>query len=132
MSAFLWIHFGANDTVIHHSGISMRAINHCLSHLIYGDTPSMQQPSPRLETICRGARIEIRILDQSISLWLNGLKRDEAPLAAIGKLSTSVQTGYEWHEFIEVRFQAADGNLNVVALMNQERILESTFPFALG
>jgi len=92
----------------------------------------MQQPSPLLETICRGARIEIRILDQSISLWLNGLKRDEAPLAAIGKLSTSVQTGYEWHEFIDVRFQAADGNLNVVALMNQERILESNFPFALG
>lgn len=85
----------------------------------------MQYPSS-LETTCRDARITVSILGQAISLWVNGIKRDEAVLSSSGRLSTSVQTGYEWHEFIEVVFQALGTEVNVVGTMNEERILETT------
>ena len=53
----------------------------------------------------RGARLRVEVDDQMrSSLYINGLQRDSQDaetLPARCRLSSSVQTDYEWHEFIE-------------------------------
>lgn len=74
-----------------------------------------------LETHYRGARLTLEI-DRSpaIRLWINGLLRDGAAgstIPATLRVSTTVQTDYEWHEFIEgvVRFDGDHIQARLVA-----------------
>ena len=48
-----------------------------------------------IDLLCRGAQITVRESDQIISLWVNGICRDEARCETQTKLSSTVQTGYE-------------------------------------
>lgn len=60
----------------------------------------------------RGARLAIEFgSDQRVRLRINGLVREEAALPeATGslRLSSTVQTDYEWHEFIEAVIEIGD------------------------
>ena len=57
-----------------------------------------------LETDYEDSRLRVVVSDTAAALFVNGVERDRKPFDnASGNLylSSSVQTGYEWHEFIE-------------------------------
>lgn len=75
-----------------------------------------------IDLLCRGAQINVRESDQIISLWVNGIRRDEARCETQTRLSSTVQTGYEWHEYIEAVCERRDQSLFVRVYLNQEEV----------
>lgn len=66
--------------------------------------PVMLPRMSTLEITYRSASLQVAIADNKASLTINGLERDHKPLPEPGqtlRLSSTVQTDYEWHEFIE-------------------------------
>ena len=52
----------------------------------------------------RGSQLRVEVNDKLLtSLYINGLCRHSQPLAVSGwcSLSSTIQTDYEWHEFIK-------------------------------
>ena len=75
-----------------------------------------------IDLLCRGAQINVRESDQIISLWVNGICRDEARCETKTKQSSTVQTGYEWHEYIEAICEREGQSLSVRVYLNQEEV----------
>ena len=83
-----------------------------------------------IDLLCRGAQINVRESDQVISLWVNGICRDEARCETQTKLSSTVQTGYEWHEYVEAVCERRNQSLFVRVYLNQEEI--AAYPSETG
>ena len=77
----------------------------------------------------RGAVIRIVIETDAASLHINGLERDKKALGQDPqtlKLSSSVQTDYEWHEFIESTLEVEANQVRVELGANNQPLLSET------
>jgi len=78
-----------------------------------------------------GARLAVEIDDKSRArLRINGLVRDETGPPAPGatlRLTSSVQTGYEWHEFIEAVVEYRSDGIIVTLLANGVELVTRRF-----
>lgn len=87
-------------------------------------------PSHKLTTHYRGAEIEVAFDTQgAATLRINGLARQTAELGAGNTvmLSSTVQTDYEWHEFIEGIVHAGSNAVEVTVLANKTEIARESF-----
>ena len=76
---------------------------------------------PAVEFSYRGTLLTVTITDEFASLSINGLQRDRQPVGgATGslRLTSSVQTDYEWHEFIEGLLEIAGDRVNISLVAN--------------
>jgi len=65
-----------------------------------------------------------------VSLLINGLQRDKGhlkPASGRIKLSSPVQTDYEWHEIIEAIFVLKDNELTLSVTANQQPLSRQAF-----
>jgi hypothetical protein len=60
-------------------------------------------------------------------LKVNGIIRDKAEQADYLKLTTSVQTGYEWHEWVEGVFLIRQQQIQLTLACNNETIADQKF-----
>lgn len=81
-----------------------------------------------LETTYRGAHLKLEISDRGkTQLLINGLVRDEGPGEANLRLSSVVQTDYEWHELIEGIVSFEPGSITVSLLANNTNVAQETY-----
>ena len=77
---------------------------------------------PTLEVQYHDARLRVEIDDNCARLYINGLLRDEASAGnGTQRLSSTVQTDYEWHEFIEAVVVRGDG-VDVSLVANSQEL----------
>lgn len=88
--------------------------------------------SHKLETHYRGADLclEASADPASAVLRINGLVRDKAestdtPITL--KVSSTVQTDYEWHEFIEGMVEVRDGEIHARLIANNQALASETW-----
>ncbi|MDA0787943.1 MAG: hypothetical protein O2780_00645 [Proteobacteria bacterium] len=75
----------------------------------------------KIEVDYRGARVGLSRDADKLRLVINGIVRDEGIVGKVLRLSSPVQTDYEFHEFIEgVITRQADGLLAVLSAGNTE------------
>ncbi len=82
-----------------------------------------------IQTSYRGTLLRIEIRDGIATLSINGLQRDEKMLASAPqtlRLSSTVQTDYEWHEFIEAILNVNSNHIHVSLLANNLLLTEET------
>ena len=81
-----------------------------------------------LETTYRGAHLKLEISEGKTQLLINGLVRDEGssekPLL---RLSSVVQTDYEWHELIEGFVSFEPGSITVSLLANNMNVAQKSY-----
>jgi hypothetical protein len=82
----------------------------------------------RLVTIYRGANLTIELEQDEGRLLINGLVRERSKLSSTLRLSSTVQTDYEWHEFIEGTITRTDNAINMVLTANNAEIARQEFP----
>ncbi len=83
----------------------------------------------------QGACLELRVEEHQITLNINGLTRATSPwsvsaaaTAAVPvRLSTTVQTDYEWHEFIEGIVSVTAGKLSASLAANNQPLVTEFF-----
>lgn len=79
----------------------------------------------------RGARLKVEVDDQlRSSLYINGLQRDSQDaetLPARCRLSSSVQTDYEWHEFIEAEIILNSSEITITLRANNATLGTESF-----
>ena len=82
-----------------------------------------------LEADYRGARLKLEITpDRQVCLFINGILREK--VCATGhhiRVSSTVQTDYEWHEFIEGRIEFTGDGVSASLLANATPVAEETF-----
>ncbi|MDH5737231.1 MAG: hypothetical protein OEZ23_02925 [Gammaproteobacteria bacterium] len=65
--------------------------------------------------------------EEGAVLKINGIVRDRLPLPREAqwsmRLNSTVQTDYEWHEFIEARLSCSQTVISIVVLANGEKIM---------
>ncbi len=83
-----------------------------------------------LETLYRGAKLALRIDgDSTASLLVNGILREENEFSQGSvRLSSTVQTDYEWHEYIEGRAEQMENGIRASLLSNNTLVAEQLFP----
>ena len=88
--------------------------------------------SHTLKTHYRGAdlTLEAAVAPASVNLRINGLVRDSArstvtPITL--KVSSTVQTDYEWHEFIEATVDYRDGEIHARLTANNQELASETW-----
>ena len=84
----------------------------------------------RYELEYRGAQLRLEINDKMISsLFVNGIKRDSdsSSLSGYCSLSTTIQTDYEWHEFIKAEVTASESEVIVKLSANSKIIGTEAF-----
>lgn len=82
---------------------------------------------PTLEVQYHDARLKVEIDDDSARLYINGLLRDEAGAShGTQRLSSTVQTDYEWHEFIEAVVTRGDG-VDVSLVANSQELMREHY-----
>ena len=85
-----------------------------------------------LETTYRGAVISLTIATPpAVTLRINRLARDSAegktePVTL--RVSSTVQTDYEWHEFIEGVVTFAGGAVSARIIANSQELVSCQFP----
>ncbi len=67
-----------------------------------------------LEVTYRGAALRLELEDDTARLFINGIARDKGTLTTSLRLSTTVQTDYELHEFIQGVVTRRDGATEAV------------------
>ncbi len=86
----------------------------------------------RLEADYRGARLELEIHPgRQVRLLVNGIAREE--VFATGnhiRVTSTVQTDYEWHEFIEGRVDFGPDQVTASLLANNASVAQETFALA--
>lgn len=87
--------------------------------------------SHKIETHYHGADLRLEAGEKpSASLRINGIVRDEAS-AAKGditlKVNTTLQTDYEWHEFIEGTVEYRDGVIHARLAANNQELASETW-----
>ena len=81
-----------------------------------------------LETTYRGAQLKLEISDDGkTQLLINGLVRDEGSGEANLRLSSVVQTDYEWHELIEGIVSFEPGSVTASLLANNTNVAQETY-----
>ncbi len=87
-----------------------------------------------LNVAYRGTELSVELMDPpgaelTVRLKINGILRDsksQQPPCRL-QLSTSVQTDYEWHEFIEARIDCSDANIQITIDANSARIADESY-----
>ncbi|XOV87421.1 MAG: hypothetical protein ACFHX7_21105 [Pseudomonadota bacterium] len=84
----------------------------------------------RLELSYHGSTLTVEFGEPpGARLLVNGLVREQASgdgNNCLLRLSTTVQTDYEWHEFVEALVSYADSNIQVQLLANKALLLDET------
>ena len=81
-----------------------------------------------LETTYRGAHLKLEISDEGkTQLLINGLVRDEGSSEKTLRLSSVVQTDYEWHELIEGFISFEPGCITASLLANNMNVAQKTY-----
>ena len=81
-----------------------------------------------LETTYRGAQLKLEISCRGkTQLLINGLVRDEGSGETNLRLSSVVQTDYEWHELIEGFVSFEPGSITVSLLANNTNVAQKTY-----
>ena len=79
----------------------------------------------------RGARLKVEVDDQMrSSLYINGLQRDSQDAETLPgrcRLSSSVQTDYEWHEFIEAEIILNSSEITITLRANNATLGTESF-----
>ena len=79
----------------------------------------------------RGVQLRVEIDDElHSSLYINGMRRDSrSPVAVPGRcmLSSTVQTDYEWHEFIEADIVLSESEIVITLSANNAALGSETF-----
>ena len=79
----------------------------------------------------RGTNLEVELNAGLSSLRINGLVREKHHIAEENDhhiLSSTVQTDYEWHEFIEAEINVAPDQSSITLRANAKVLIEETFP----
>lgn len=80
-----------------------------------------------LETTYRGAHLKLEISEGKTQLLINGLVRDEGSSEKTLRLSSVVQTDYEWHELIEGIVSFEPGSITATLLANNIDVAHKTY-----
>ena len=81
-----------------------------------------------LETSYRGAQLKLDISDDGkAQLLINGLVRDNGSNDTTVRLSSVVQTDYEWHEFIEGIVSFEPGSITASLFANNTNLVRQTY-----
>ena len=81
-----------------------------------------------LETTYRGAQLRLEIFDDGkTQLFINGLLRDNGSSETIVRLSSVVQTDYEWHEFIEGIVSFEPGSITASLFANNTSLVQKIY-----
>ena len=81
-----------------------------------------------LETTYRGAQLKLEISDDGkTQLLINGLVRDDGSSETTVRLSSVVQTDYEWHEFIEGIVSFEPGGFTASLFANNTNLVRKTY-----
>lgn len=84
-----------------------------------------------LETHHQGVRLSLEIrTPAAVTLRINGLARDSAasdePRVTL-RVSSTAQTGYEWHELIEGIVTWTDGQITARLLANNQELVQEHY-----
>ncbi len=89
-------------------------------------------PDNQLNTIYRQAALKVEFDPQPRArLFINDIKRQEEAATQTPctlRLSSSVQTDYEWHEFIEAIVSYEADRVSVRLTANDAELAHQTFP----
>ena len=83
-----------------------------------------------LSTHYRGADLELTFDGEGhVSLLINGITRQSTDLETGGttRLSSTVQTDYEWHEFVEGIVQPQGNAIEAVLIANNAELARQTY-----
>ena len=86
-----------------------------------------------VECSYRGVLLRVTITDEFAALSINGLERDRRPLKGTSgriRLSSSVQTGYEWHEFIEGLLDLSGSSVDISLSANSQLLTRESVPWS--
>ena len=81
----------------------------------------------KLAILYRGAELCVELDDTEARLLINGLVRQRSPMSKTVLLSSTVQTDYEWHEFIEGIVTCHSRGVKMVLVANKVDIAEKEF-----
>lgn len=81
---------------------------------------------PEFEVNYRGTTLCVDAQVDSAGLSINGLERDRKRLTTgqTVRLSSTVQTDYEWHEFVEAVLEVAEEEVRVTVTANSQVLLQ--------
>ena len=82
----------------------------------------------QLTTNYRGANLTVELDHSEGRLLINGLVRERCDRAAVIRLSSTVQTDYEWHEFIVGTIVCSENSITMVLTANNAEIARQDFP----
>ena len=82
----------------------------------------------KLATHYRGAELCVELDEEEARLLINGLIRQRSPVSKTLRLSSTVQTDYEWHEIIEGIITSNSWGVKMVLVANKAEIAEKEFP----
>lgn len=89
-------------------------------------------PMPALEVKYKNAALRVETGgNQSAALFINNIQRMQASLTTLPgtlRLSSSVQTNYEWHEFIEVIVTFDEKEITISLRASNSEIACETYP----
>ena len=75
----------------------------------------------------RDAELCVELDETEARLLINGLVRQRSPVSKAVLLSSTVQTDYEWHEYIEGIITRHSCGIKMVILANKVQIAEKEF-----
>ena len=77
----------------------------------------------------QGAELSIELDETEARLLINGLVRQRSPVSKVLLLSSTVQTDYEWHEYIEGIITNHSSGTKMVLYANNVQIAEKKFTY---
>ena len=81
----------------------------------------------KLETEYRGSTLCLELENNQARLLINGIVRDQGIVTSSLRLSTTVQTDYEWHEFIEGIISPGEKTLTAVLTASKAEVSRKDF-----
>ena len=76
-----------------------------------------------------GALIEVHLSPPGeASLWINGLVRETGQSESVLRLTSTVQTDYEWHEFVEALVEFNADNTQITITSNKVELIRDEKP----
>ena len=82
---------------------------------------------PKVTVNYRGAMISVESDQYETRLLINGLIRARVKLAQATRLTSTVQTDYEWHEFIEATIKRNLSKVTIALYANNVQIALEDF-----
>ena len=81
----------------------------------------------KLETQYRGVTLCLELGNNQARLLINDIVRDQGIVTSSLRLSTTVQTDYEWHEFIEGIISREGNTLTAVLTASKAEVSRKDF-----